>query len=220
MIIKQEVTKANSAKMNFDNNKDASKHLNTVTFELSQQPTDFFLQYFTNMPVYISVRVLIEDGNTFKLPDNPSQMSPLSFSIMEDSNRYIARENVFFIFAISFDARKGANYTLTFKDNSQLKELVEITFTTTIPRDTMEKLVQKEEAQPYINDINKLSGVLNSDLSKMRRSNALDYVNARSLVETTKKFSTYQFAEMIAVIIVTVIQLQLIRRLFKTSSIL
>ena len=100
-----------------------------------------------------------------------------------------------------------------------MKKLVNFGYTFEFFSEDLNNLIDAKEGGAHIGEINSIFTDFQVIMESMRRSNALDFVNSGVIEKKVKNYSLYQFFEIVVVVGVTVLQVQLIKRMLKGSSI-
>ena len=129
------------------------------------------------------------------------------------------KESYYFRGFAYFYAEPNTTYTIRLI-NEGVKKMVEMGYIQHFSLGKIDTLYDKGDAYIHLSSIKEASSAISASLRDLRKVNALDFMNARSIKGVLKKFSTYQMVEMVIMIIAMIAQVRLVKRLFREDSIL
>lgn len=110
-------------------------------------------------------------------------------------------------------------YRLRFS-NIGVKKHVDLTLPKSLSIIELGGYFKNELGQKHMEDIQLSYAKITDCLKERRKMNAMEFVNSQEMEKQIKKYSIFQFVEMGVIIVFTLVQLELLKRLFANDSIL
>ena len=164
--------------------------------------------------------VYIENAGVYGPIADVEKENALKVYVYEDNNRIVANVEFFYNSVIIFDSKKGSSYMCRFYNPSSTNKLVNILHPKMIAQHHLDGLYDGEKGSAHMKKGQMLASKVGASLRELRRSTAFDYMNNSTLQGALKRFQYFQWGEMLCVVALTIAQVQLIKKMFKTESIL
>lgn len=172
------------------------------------------------MPVNILLRSYNYENGIYGPIKDMERSGPITVEVRhQDSGSVLASNSFYFFGQVKILAQKNTTYLLRVSSSGSHK-MIETQMPRAISLVEFNGLYKKDKGLQHIQDVRELSGILEQKLAQMRKGNALGFVNSRMMERAMRKYSIYQFVEMIILVAFTVGQLQFIRGMFRNESIL
>jgi hypothetical protein len=115
--------------------------------------------------------------------------------------------------------KAGSYYSIRFRNEGEVK-LVSFTFPSMMEATQTDHLYKKETGEYQLERVGILEMKISEIAEKLKRQAVWDRVNSEVMIGVVKKYSGYQFVEMLVVVVVCAYQVHVVKRMFKTDSVL
>ena len=144
------------------------------------------------MTFILKMTIYVEENNVYGYVKDVDSAQALKVYVYEDNAQIIGQGEFYFDYALRFQAKKGSTYTIRFY-NSGLKKLVNVAHPKMIAQQHLENLYDGSKGAEHMKKGQMLVSKIAATLRELRRTSAMDFMNAKTLGEALSTFSYFQY---------------------------
>ena len=169
-------------------------------------------------PMYIHSTIYINIDGVYMRTKNVDEEGPLCLRILEDEYKPIPQTEFYFADAVKFEAKANHSYHFNFI-NSDKHRIIIIQMTQVIESAKVEKNIKSSDFESFKARAVEFKDDVMKSAKTHHETTTLEFSNRKALTESLRTYSYYMMGETVVVAVLCLLQVEGIRKMLSSSSV-